>query len=316
MNNIFQKSKMLFMAVSLIFMMAGIISAQNRNTVRGQIRDANEDLVTKAQVILEMPDGTKFETVSNNDGNYVFNNLKPGIYKLTAQMPGFAVFNQENIEVGNNQTKVVNVSLVIEVYENLTVGGENSLSVDPNDNISGLTLRGDDLNFLPDNPDDLASVLSILSGSTGPGGTDFLVDGFNNIGGRLPNIRQISEIRINQNPFTAEYDQIGFGRVSIRLQPTTNDFHGEGEFYFSDESLNSRNPFSSNKPPFQQRTFYGAISGPVIKDKISFYAAAAREAYDNNAVINAIVLDSQFQTGFAHTRDCNSCQRIVFDIST
>ncbi len=286
---------MIFMAVSLIFIMTGIISAQNQNTVRGQIRDANGDLVTKAQIILETPDGTKIETVSNNDGNYVFNNLKPGIYKLTVQMPGFAVFNQENIEVGNNQPTIVNAALVIEVYENLTVGGDNTLSVDPNDNISGLTLRGDDLNFLPDNPDDLASVLGILSGSTGPGGTDFLVDGFNNIGGRLPNIRQISEIKINQNPFTAEYDQIGFGRVSIRLQPTTNEFHGEGEFFFSDESLNSRNPFSSNKPPFQQRTFYGSLSGPIIKDKISFNIAAAREAYDNNAVINAIVLDSQFQ---------------------
>lgn len=294
MENLFKKSRIIVFILSFILMSAAIVLAQPQNTLRGQVKDKNGDLVTKARVVLENSDGTVSETETDKEGMYVFKTVKSGTYKLTIEMTGFAPFVQESIDVGGEtQVREVNATLEIMVYENITVGGDKTLSVDPNDNVSGVTLRGDDLNFLPDDPDDLASVLGILSGTTGPGGTEFLVDGFNNFGGRLPNRRQIAEIKINQNPFTAEYDQIGFGRVSIRLQPTSNEFHGEGEYYFSDESLNSRNPFSSNKPSYRQGTFYGAIGGPVIKDKLSFYASAARERYENNAVINAIVLNQQ-----------------------
>ena len=69
-------------------------------------------------------------------------------------------------------------------------------------------LRGSDLDALSDNPDDLAADLQALAGpAAGPNGGAIFIDGFS--GGQLPPKNSIREIRINQNPFSPEYDRLG-----------------------------------------------------------------------------------------------------------
>ena len=68
--------------------------------------------------------------------------------------------------------------------------------------------------------------LQALAGpSAGPNGGQIYIDGFT--GGQLPPKSSIREIRINQNPFSAEYDKLGYGRIEIFTKPGTDKYHGQ-----------------------------------------------------------------------------------------
>jgi len=156
-------------------------------------------------------------------------------------------------------------------------------------NASAIVLRGADLDALSDNPDDLAADLAALAGpAAGPNGGATFIDGFS--GGQLPPKESIREIRINQNPFSAEYDRLGFGRIEILTKPGTDKFHGQAFMNYGDENFNSRNPFSPDKAFYQQKFFGGNFSGPLSK-KSSFFIDAERRSISDNAVINTVILD-------------------------
>ena len=108
----------------------------------------------------------------------------------------------------------------------------------------------------------------------------------------MPPKESIREIRINSNPFSAEYDRLGFGRIEILTKPGSDKFRGNVFSNFNDESLNSRNPFSLNRAPSQTRFFGGNISGPIVKGKASYSLEVNNRDIDNNAVVNATILDS------------------------
>ncbi|HEV2762788.1 MAG TPA: hypothetical protein VGV38_07330, partial [Pyrinomonadaceae bacterium] len=125
------------------------------------------------------------------------------------------------------------------------------------------------------------------TGATGEG--EIFLDGFS--GGRLPPKESIREIRINRNPFSAEYDRLGYGRIEIFTKPGTDRLRGSASFNFNDESLNSRHPFALTRAPFQSRRYSANLSGPIVKGKASFFLDFERRETDDNDVINAIILD-------------------------
>ena len=99
-------------------------------------------------------------------------------------------------------------------------------------------------------------------------------------------------MRINQNPFNAENNSIGFGNIEIFTKPGADKLRGSTFFNFGDESLNSRNPFAPRRAPFQVRYFGGSLSGPITKNKSSFFVDFQRRVVDDNAIINATILNS------------------------
>src|SRR5437870_3293603 len=146
---------------------------------------------------------------------------------------------------------------------------------------SATVLAGDDLQALSDNPDDLiAELIAIAGPGAGPGGASVFIDGFSS--GQLGSKESIREIRINQNPFSAEYDRIGTGRVEILTRPGTNQFHGSGFFNFGNDFWNSRNPYAPQKAPFVLRESGGNLSGPLGM-RASFFADLRRDTVDNGA---------------------------------
>ncbi|MEQ1924028.1 MAG: hypothetical protein ABL952_16095, partial [Pyrinomonadaceae bacterium] len=102
----------------------------------------------------------------------------------------------------------------------------------------------------------------------------------------------IREIRINQNPFSAEYERIGFGRIEVLTRPGFDKFRGSANVNFNDESLNSRNPFALNRAPSQTRNFGGFISGPISAKKSSFFLDINQGSRDENSVIAADAIDN------------------------
>jgi hypothetical protein len=164
-----------------------------------------------------------------------------------------------------------------------------AVSTDSANNASALILRGDDLDALPDDPDDLAADLAALAGpSAGPNGGSMFVDGFS--GGQLPSKESIREIRINQNPFSAEYDKLGYGKIEIFTKPGSDKYRGTAQWNFANDFWNTRNPYSPEKAYFLLNEFEGNAGGPLTK-RSSFTVDAQENLVDNGSIVNAVTVD-------------------------
>lgn len=287
-----RRSILLTLILSLC--LAAASAQQRTGAIRGQVVDEFGGLIVGANVVVADGSGVEKTATTDAEGKYQINGLAPGRYTVRASAPNFALFEEKEVEVSAARTETFDIKLDVTIEkQEVEVAREAAVSTEPENNAGAIVLRGADLDALPDDPDDLAAALLALAGpSAGPNGGQFYIDGFT--GGRLPPKESIREIRINQNPFSAEYDRLGFGRVEILTRPGTDKLRGQGFFIFSDESLNSRNPFASNRAPFQARQFGGNLSGPVIKKKASFFLDFERREIDDNVVINALDPDNNF----------------------
>ncbi len=283
-----RRSCSIVLAVALTVWSA--LAQQTGGTLRGTMTDDSGAVIPAATITLTGA-GTTKTAQTQADGTYVFQGLAPGQYTVHVTFPGFAPVNTPvTIAAGGSLVVPIQMNVSAEKQE-VTVKAEAgpSISVEPDNNATALVLRGEDLAALPDDPDDLSDALQALAGpGAGPNGGSIYIDGFS--GGNLPPKESIREIRINQNPFSAEYDKLGFGRIEILTRPGTDRFRGGMNFNDSDGVFNSRNPFANNKPDFSNRNFGGNIGGPISK-KSSFFLDFTRRQITDNAIVYAPFLD-------------------------
>jgi hypothetical protein len=152
-----------------------------------------------------------------------------------------------------------------------------------------LVLRGADLLALSDDPDDLMADLLALAGpSAGPSGGSIFIDGFS--GGELPPKNSIREIRINQNPFAAEYDKLGYGKIEIFTKPGSDRYHATIDYNLGTDWWNARNPYSAVKAPLLLNEFENSGGGPLGK-RASFTLDFQRNMVNNGAITNGFMLN-------------------------
>ncbi len=254
----------------------------------GVVSDESGAVVPGAKVALKSSTGAVKETASSADGSYSLAGLSPGTYTLLASAPDLAlspvprVVLKPGVVHVNIQMKIASTVQQVTVEENTGP----IVTPDPANNATALVLRGEDLQALSDDPDDLAAELQALAGpAAGPNGGAIYVDGFS--GGQLPSKESIREIRVNSNPFSPEFDKLGFGRIEIFTKPGTDKFHGSAFYNISDTIWNSRNPYASQKAPFRLQEYGGSLAGPLSK-RASFFVDLRRDSVDNGAIINAI----------------------------
>ncbi len=278
--------------------------------VRGTVKDDTGGVIPGATISLTDASGKALTTTTQADGTYVFRGVAPGTYSIVATYTNLQ--QKTPLAVAVAPGKPAAGDIVMTVQENkqeVTVSGssDNQVSVEASNNSSQLVLKQEDLDALPDDPDDLEADLQALAGpSAGPGGSQIYIDGFT--GGRLPPKASIREIRINSNPFSAEFDKLGFGRIQIFTKPGTDKFHGQGYYNISDSVWNSRNPFLSVDPPFRTQLFGGNVSGPLGK-KASFFVDVERRNIDDNGIINANIPSANFLGSQAYQNYFSTPQR-------
>src|SRR5215469_15204603 len=213
--------------VLIAALLAAAASAQSGNgSVHGTVADPSGAAVTNATVAVVPPNGESKSTSTNRTGFYEIKGLAPGTYTVTASAPGFAAYAQDGVQILSGEAQTTNITFAIEVEkEKINVQDQGTtVTTDPSANAGAIVLRGEDLDALPDDPDELQTDLEALAGpSAGPNGGQMYIDGFT--AGQLPPKSSIREIRINQNPFSAEYDKLGYGRIEIFTKPGTDKFH-------------------------------------------------------------------------------------------
>lgn len=286
--------KILSLSFCFILLVFSSLKAQNpaSGTLAGQVFDEAGAVIAGASVLVIDESGKEKTVITNRQGEFTISGLAPGKYNVKVTATGFDLYDNPEvlIEPGKRQELTV-VLLAAKIQETVEVRNDNKLSTDADNNQSAIVLKEKDLEALPEDPDELEAALQALAGpAAGPSGGQIFIDGFT--GGRIPPRSAIREIRINQNPFSAEFDRLGFGRIEILTKPGSDKWRGQTFFNFNDESLNSRNPFALNKAPSQTRFYGGNVSGPIKKGKSSFFLDISERDINNGSVVTATILDS------------------------
>jgi len=264
-------------------------------TLRGQVTDPSGAAVVKATVLVSNTSGV-VNASTNDQGIYEVTGLAPGKYEVKVVADGFATFDQPDVNITASQTMRLNVPLKIEVTEQKVEVTDSSTKVDvnPANNAGAVVMQGKDLEALSDDPDELQSELEALAGpSAGPNGGQIYIDGFT--AGQLPPKASIREIRINQNPFSSEYDKLGYGRIEILTKPGTDQFHGQFFLTGNDAPFNARNPFEAlppgtEQPGYDTVQFNANVGGPLSK-KASFFFNIERRSISDLNVVSAQIVD-------------------------
>lgn len=267
---------------------AGGQAATSQATIRGRITDPSGALIPGAQVTISNAKGqTVSSATADASGGYEAHTLPAGTYTVTATSVGFAPFVSQGIVVAAGQIKRVDVAMAIEsTQQSVVVTDETpTVSVEADNNANALVIKGKDLDALSDDPDELSNELSALAGpSAGPNGGQIYIDGFT--GGQLPPKSSIREIRVNQNPYSAEYDRLGFGRIEILTKPGTDKLHGQFMIQGNDSNFNTNDPFTKSIPPYYSYQYNGTLNGSLNKNT-SFFIAAEHRSINNVSVYDA-----------------------------
>jgi hypothetical protein len=265
--------------------------AQAVTELRGIVADETGAYIPAATLVLDDGKGHKYTAQSDELGRYRFARVAPGLYTLTVEVEGFAPF-AEQVDLTTRQALAFDVKLQVFIKDEVEVKNDDaSVSTEPDKNLSAITLTEKDLEALPDDPDELLETLRQMAGASGgPGDASVYIGGFRERG-RIPPKEAIQAVRINANPFAAEFSEPGFSRIEIITKPGSDTFHGGLRFNFNDEALNARNPFVTNRPALQVRRYGGNFSGPIIQNRWGFFVDMDRHEDDENDQINALVLD-------------------------
>ena len=283
-----------FLSALLVFLVLAPpqVRAQNAGTVRGTVTDPSASLVPGATIQIS-GNGVSRSVKSDGSGKFTVT-VPPGTYSVRADAKGFVTFLQPALTVAAGQVTPLDMALQIAAEAQqvqVSADAAGQVNTDPSQNVGALVLKNEDLENLPDDPDDLQADLLALAGpAAGPNGAQFFVDGFS--GGQLPPKSSIREIRINSNPFSSEFDRPGFGRIEILTKPGTDAYHGSASFNYGDRVLDTRNPFLTTAPPaYSTKMFSASIGGPLLSKKMSFFLDVSRRQINENNLINATVLD-------------------------
>ncbi|MCL2659946.1 MAG: carboxypeptidase regulatory-like domain-containing protein [Acidobacteriaceae bacterium] len=266
-------------------------------SIHGTVTDPDLAVIPGADITLTSASGKPMVTKSRADGTYSFRGVAAGTYSLTITMSGFADVTKPELVVAAGKALSVDVKMAIEATSqeiHVSADDGSQVSMEADSNASSTVIKGKDLDALSDDPDELSSELMALAGpSAGPDGGEIYVDGFT--GGQLPPKSSIREIRINQNPFSAQFDRMGWGRVEILTKPGTDKFHGQFMMQGNDSSFNALTPqlgplppdgVQLPQPPYHTIMGMGNISGP-ISSKSSFSFNMGRRQIQNNNLIYA-----------------------------
>ncbi len=261
-------------------------------SVRGTVVDPDSALIPGATVTLTPATGKALIVQSKSDGTYLFPSVPPGTYAETVTMPGFASFVKQGVRVTAGQALTIDAKMAIQAQSqqvNVTANS-TTLSTDPDSNASATVIKGKDLDALSDDPDELSSELTALAGpAAGPNGGQIYVDGFT--GGQLPPKSSIREIRVNQNPFSAQYDRVGYGRVEVFTKPGTDKLHGSFQGNGNANFFNTSNPLLGSVPqePYHTTFILGNITGPISK-KASFTLGGSHRVIQDNTIFFGTLL--------------------------
>jgi hypothetical protein len=282
-------ARCLLTIASLALAGAGPVFAQVARdaALRITVSDQTGAVIVNARVTIQSTDpaGSPVEVMTDERGEAVLDAIAPGKYMVRAEFPGFEPRQLDDLRLraGSNTRREMKLNLA-KVAEDVVVGQDpRDRALDSRGNSFGNVLTREQIEALPDDPDDMEAALKEMAG---PGAT-IRVDGFR--GGRLPPKSQIQSIRFRRDLFAAENHGGGLVFVDIATRPGGGPLRGSVDFTFRDEAMNARNAFAPRQAPEQQQNGTFTMSGTLKKDRTGFsFTSNGVNAYDSKTLNAAL----------------------------
>ena len=287
--------------------------------IAGTIRDAQGGALPGVSLTLRnVESGVVRAAVSEGDGTYRIPGLLPGRYELTAELAGFATAAVTDLTITIGLELQRDLTLALQtLQETVSVTAETPVVETTQTEVAAVVTQ-DQIDMLPianRMPISLALLLpgtsmNNLSGrrptaTIGAGGGNggqmnlYYADGgmnmSNNSGQQHLEVPQtaIREFKVNISQGSAEFNAVG-GVVQVATKSGTNQFHGEAFEFFRDKSLNAFDKLEKElhdrdgepKPDYRRHSVGVAFGGPVIRDRLHFFAAFERAKEEEHAIVN------------------------------
>jgi Carboxypeptidase regulatory-like domain len=300
----------ILIALIAILMIAPIpaLSQQVTAALLGRVTDQNDAPIVKAKVIAkDEARGTIWATETNSEGVFNLPRLPVGTYEIRIENQGFRTMVRPGVQLEINQTARLDFKMEVGEYTQTTeiVGAIAPLLqtettqlgtvIDSRTNVA-LPLASRNyiqLTLLAPgsvNPNPMTMTGAQTSANSGrpyingnrEQANNFILDGLDNnqvsdnLVGYTPSPDAIQEFNLITNNASAEFGNFQGGIVSVTIKSGTNEFHGSAFEFFRNDVLNA-NSWSNNfsgldKPQQRWNQFGGSIGGPIIKDKLFFFA--------------------------------------------
>jgi hypothetical protein len=273
-------------------------------TITGTATDASGAVVAHAPItVTNVGTGIQKNFVTDQNGNFVASSLPYGTYVVATHASGFAESKSQPVVLNVGATVQVNLTVAVAAsQESVEVNG-TATTVDTSSSMSGTTLDTDQVANLPINGRDVSEFLEVAPGSVGStgffqgsvNGMENIFTGLNitldgqsamrgDINGFLDtegqesaritraSVDSIQEIDYSNSGYTAETGHSLGPQMNIITKSGTNDFHGSVYEYFRNDALDAKDYFATSSEPLRLNQFGGNLGGPIIKNKLFFFA--------------------------------------------
>ena len=258
--------------------------------IAGTVLDPSGATVAGATVTLK--DGAKALTSVKTDssGKFRFEGVRQGNYSIDVQQEGFQP-SQTAVQVQEKAPAALTISLSLaQLVSQISVtAGAVQVSTDTAENRDSVNADQSLLENVPVFDQDYVAAMSAFldAGSLGTNGPQLIINGVEVTSATIT-ASAIQQVRINQNPYSAEFARPGRGNIEIITKDATSAYHGTLNFIFRDAAMNARDAFALVRPPEQRRIFEGAVSGPVGHSKsTSFLLSGHRQEEDLQSIVFA-----------------------------
>jgi hypothetical protein len=285
------KSSLTFFTVLIACLtFAGAANAQ-RAAVSGSVSDQSGGDVPGVRItLLNVDQGLKRETVTNESGYFTVPLLQPGRYVITAQKDGFAVSEITDVVLHVGDTRGIEVRLQLSAAPVEIQVSANTQAVETVSTALGQVVTSEVVRNAPLNGRDIRDLALLQPGVTpvdqdyrGPGtfningnradSVGYLLDGgLNNdlIDNRavfVPNPDTVAEFRILTSNYPAEYGRNSGGVITVATQSGTNHFHGTAFDFLRNNVLNANSYFNKQaglpRNDYKRNQFGGTLGGPL-----------------------------------------------------
>lgn len=276
------------LVIAILACTSSRVVAQQAKTgaIQVAVVDESGGVIPGARVMLQPvdPAGPPIDALTDAQGAATFSGLPPGRYSVRGEFAGFDARQLDDVRVRSGTVRRELRLPVARHAEDVEVGQDNrERGLDPRSSAFASVLSRDQIDALPDDPDEMEAALNEMAG---PGAT-IRVDGFR--GGKLPPKSQIRGIRFRRDTFAAEHHGGGLAIVDITTSPGAGPLHGRADLTFRDESLNARHALSAARGAEQQQNYGFTLNGSLIRNRTSFSLSnTGTHSYDSQAIFAAL----------------------------
>ncbi len=256
-----------------------------------EVKDELGNTVRGARVTIRSPRISERSLQTDERGRAEFRRLSIGEYSVIVTAFGFKEHRSDRVQLADQRATVHEVILDIAPIESEVDVGADDVS-SPETAGAAIVMNEREIQNLPDDQTELERAIRALGATVGDD-LPITVDGIQ--GGQIPPKAAIQQIRVNNNVYSAQFDNPFGGGIEIFTRSTADRIRGWVNYSFADSAFNASDPFLGRKVPFRSHSFFGSLTGPLLSKKATFFVNVGFSDSATSSPVNAIILNSNIE---------------------